>query len=74
MATKKAKLIKVGKHFVNPNDISRISKVNVEQAGGSTKTLYIVKFLSDPRPEFACWVNKEDIGILLEQFEIVEGE
>lgn len=36
------------------------------------RILYIVKFISDPNPEYPCWVEKKDIGVLLEQFNIVE--
>ena len=62
--TKKPILIKVGKHLINPLDVSGVTEVR--------KNLYIVKFFSEPSPRYACWVEGKDIGRLLEHFEIVE--
>jgi hypothetical protein len=59
-------LIKCGKHLVSPTDIRCISQVR--------KDLYIVKFFSDPNPEFPCWVEAADIKTLLAQFEIIVGD
>lgn len=64
--TKKPILIKVGKHFINPSDIRCITQVR--------KDLFVVKFISEPNPEWACWVNKDDIGKLLEHFEIIVSD
>lgn len=77
---KKPKLIQVGKHFINPLDVSCISEVSTrreeydEDVQGEItvkKTLYVVRFVSNPNPAYPCWVNREDISILLEQFEII---
>ncbi len=60
---KKPILIRCGKHLINPSDIRMITKVR--------KDLYIVKFYSDPNPEYPCWLKAENINILLERFEII---
>lgn len=64
--TKKPILIAVGKHFINPSDIRCITQVR--------KDLYVVKFFSDPNPQYACWISKDDIGVLLNHFEIIVSE
>lgn len=63
----KPTLIKCGNHFINPKDICRITKVNSK----SSKDLYVVKFLSDPNPDYACWLRGEEITELLSQFNII---
>ena len=66
--TKKPVLIKVGRHFISPNDIRCISEVKKGR-------LYIIKFYSEPNPEFPVFVEPEQIGALLDHFEIiVSGE
>lgn len=84
----KPTLIKCGKHLINPNDVSCISQVkvrDVEDVGEDNpwpddvmpvrheRSLYIVRFISNPNPQYPCWVEKKDIGVLLEQFNIVES-
>jgi len=75
MAPKKAKpeLVKIGNHYVNVADISCISAVKVRDEDDqyeTRKTMYVVRFISNPNPEYTCWVEKKDIGFLLEQFNI----
>lgn len=60
-------LIKVGKHFISPSDIRCISEVK----GGR---LYIVKFYSEPNPEYPCFVEPKDIDVILNYFNIVVGD
>ncbi len=66
---KKPTLIKCGNHFINPEDVSRITKIN---KGGID--LYSVKFKSEPNPNFACWVHGPEIISLLEQFNIISSD
>lgn len=63
----KPTLIKVGRHFISPEDIRCISEVK----GGR---LYIIKFYSEPNPEYPCFVEPKDIGIILDNFNIVVGD
>src|SRR4030095_461985 len=70
MAKKKSKhssnkptLLKVGKHYINPADVRSITEVR--------DGLYVVKFLSDPNPTYACWIEEEDIEFLLSHFNIL---
>ncbi len=63
---KKPILIKVGKHLMNPTDIRCITQVR--------KDLYVVKFLSEPNPDFACWVESKHINQLLEHFEVIVSD
>lgn len=65
--TKKPVLIRVGRHFISPSDIRCISEVK----GGR---LYIIKFYSEPNPEYPCFVEPKDIGAVLDQFDIVIGD
>lgn len=67
--TKKVKkpiLIQCGKHLINPSDIRIITKVR--------KDLYVVKFFSDPNPEYPCWIEAKDIDNLLTHFEIIVSD
>jgi hypothetical protein len=57
-------LIKVGKHFLDPNDI-----VGIKEA---KKGLYIVKLRSEPNPEWPVWVEEKDIESVLKYFSITE--
>jgi sugar/nucleoside kinase (ribokinase family) len=68
-STRKSKpvLIKVGRHYISPSDIRCISEVKKGR-------LYIVKFYSDPNPQYPCWVNPEDIHKVLEHFNIIVGD
>ncbi len=82
----KPTLIKCGKHLINPNDVSCISQVRVKQLDNPddeiwpdeepsshvTRSLFIVRFISNPNPQYPCWVEKKDIGILIEQFNVIE--
>lgn len=84
----KPTLIKCGKHLINPNDVSCVSQVRVkakmqdpgdddpwpaeQRTEVTERTMYIVRMISNPNPEYPCWVEKKDIGVLLEQFNIVE--
>jgi hypothetical protein len=68
MTTKKNKpmLIKCGKHFINPDDVSSIRNVK-------NGKLWIVKFKSEPNPEFGCFLDdKDEIAALLKYFDIKE--
>ncbi len=65
VVAKKPLLIQCGKHFINPNDVARITQIR--------KDLFVVKFISEPDPEWACWVDAKDIGNLLSHFEIIEA-
>lgn len=60
---KKPVLIQCGKHFINPADVRAITKVR--------NKLYVIKFFSEPNPEWPCWVEEKHIGKLLEHFEII---
>lgn len=65
--SKKPVLIKVGRHFISPADIRCISEVKKGR-------LYIIKFYSEPNPEFPCFVEPEQIGVVLQHFEIIVGD
>lgn len=62
----KPTLIQCGNHFINPKDICRITKVLK-----GTKELYVIKFFSDPNPDYACWVRGSEIEPLLAMFNII---
>lgn len=63
----KPTLIKVGRHYISPSDIRCISEVKCGR-------LYIIKFYSEPNPEYPCFVEPKDIGIVLDNFDIVVGD
>lgn len=63
---KKPILIQCGKHFINPIDIRCITKVR--------RDLYVVKFFSDPNPQYPCWVKSHEIEQLLQHFNIIVSE
>lgn len=66
----KPKLVKVGRHFINPADVSGIREVTTRNG----TRMYIVDRISCPSPSFALWVEKEDISLLLHEFDlVVEG-
>ena len=65
----KPTLIACGKHFINPKDIQRITKIEK-----GSKVLYVVRFLSEPNPDFACWLRGDEIEPLLEQFNIIVSD
>lgn len=67
--SRKPILIKCGNHYINPNDISRITRVDK-----GTKPLYVIRFFSDPNPDFACWVKGSDIDLLLERFNVIVSD
>lgn len=59
-------LVKVGKHFISPGDIRCITQVR--------RDLYVVKFYSDPNPEYPCWIEAKHIELLLQQFSIIVSD
>ena len=59
-------LVKVGKHFISPGDIRCITQVR--------HNLYVVKFFSDPNPEYPCWIESKHIELLLAQFNIIVSD
>lgn len=63
---KKPKLVKVGKHYLNPDDVAGIKETR--------RGLYIVKLRSEPNPEWPIWVEEKHINSLLEHFEIVTDD
>ncbi len=60
-------LMKVGNHLISPTDIRCISAVKKGK-------LYVIKFYSEPNPEWPCFVEPKDIGIILDYFDIVESD
>lgn len=80
-------LIKCGTHLINPRDVSRISCVQVKRIADrdedpgddwtpndvpiERRSMYIVRFVSDPNLQYPCWVEKKDIGALLAHFLII---
>jgi hypothetical protein len=71
---KKPRLIKCGNHYINPADVSHIRSITREFPSGKSKTLYVVDFISNPNPEWSCWIPDDDIGVLLNEFEIITGD
>lgn len=64
---RKPRMIQVGSHLINPNDIACISRVK--------RGLYIVKRLSEPNPTFPIWVRGEaELKALLDEFDIKVNE
>jgi len=59
-------LIKCGKHFISPGDVRCITQVKSD--------LYVVKFYSEPNPEYPCWIKEKEIGALLQHFEIIVSD
>lgn len=59
-------LLKVGKHYINPDDVSAIKEAK--------RGLYIVKLKSEPNAEWPIWVVGSDVEDLLAFFNIVEGQ
>jgi len=66
---KKPILIKCGDNYINPNDVSLIRRIVK-----GNKSLYLVKFLSNPNPEFPTWVRDNEIESLLNHFNIIVTE
>jgi hypothetical protein len=64
----KPRLIRVGKHLIDPNDVAAIVKA------GEKKGLFIILLKSQPNAEYPMWVMESELGTLLEQFEIVEND
>lgn len=60
-------LIHVGQHLVDPNDVACITRIK-------GKSLYVVRLKSQPNMEYPIWVNKNEIGALIQQFNIVESD
>lgn len=60
-------LIQVGNHFISPADIRCISAVKKGR-------LYIIKFYSEPNPEYPCFVEPDEIAKVLDHFDIVSGD
>lgn len=57
-------LVKAGKHYLNPLDVSNIKEAK--------KGLYIIKLKSEPNPEWPIWVEEKDLASLLTHFNIEE--
>jgi len=63
MAVKKKPILhKIGKHFIDLNDVACIKEANAR--------LYIIHLKSQPNPDFPIWVDKKDIESILSHFEI----
>ena len=60
----KPTLIRVGSHLIDPTDVTCITKIK-------GKDLFVVRLKSQPNMEYPIWVNKNEIGIILEYFNIV---
>jgi len=60
----KPSLIKVGQHYLDPNDVAGIKHCKED--------LYIVKLKSEPNPEFPLWMRTNSIEKLLKHFNIIE--
>ncbi len=66
---KKPILIKVGNHFVNPDDVSSIRQT---QARVSNKKLFVVDLKSKPDSPHPIWAQESDIQTLINHFEVLE--
>jgi hypothetical protein len=85
MSTRKSKLkpslVQVGKHLINPNDVSAIraviikAKRDVDPEGEyyvvPTRTMYIIDRISCPRPEYTLWAKESEIQTLIKQFRVI---
>lgn len=61
----KKTMVQVGDHLIDLNDVSSITKVR--------NGLYIIKFISNPNPTYACWVATKDITQLTKYFNVIES-
>lgn len=60
----KPKLVKCGKRFIDPNDVSAIKEAK--------KGLFVVKLRSEPNPEWPIWIEASEIDGLMSHFEVIE--
>jgi hypothetical protein len=64
------KLVKIGKHLINIQDVSRITQIK-RRDEESGKKLFVIKFTSDPNPEYPCRIDETDIAFLISQFNVI---
>jgi hypothetical protein len=57
-------LVRCGKNFIDPSDVSKI----VEVRDG----LFVVEFKSNPTPDFKCWLRESEVENLISYFEVRE--
>jgi hypothetical protein len=77
-ATVKPTLVKIGYHYIDPNDVASITKCRkkvIDEETGEEferkEQLYVVKLKSNPNPEFPIWVvGQTQIQKLLDYFDI----
>jgi hypothetical protein len=60
----KPKLIKIGDHFVDPNEVLGFKRANEE--------LYILKLRSEPESIHPLWIKVEDMEKALKHFEVIK--
>jgi len=61
----KPKLIKVGEHYVTPDNIAGIKQAK--------KGLFILQLKSQPETEFPLWVSELELEHALEFFDVIGG-
>ena len=57
-------LIKIGKHYISPDNISGIKCANAK------KGLYILQTKDQPEPEFPLWLSGKELQMALPFFDV----
>ena len=65
----KPRLIRVGNNLVDPTDVACIAKV-----GGDHRDLFVVRLKSQPNTEYPIWASEKELGSLLGEFKIIDGD
>lgn len=65
---KKPILVKIGNSLVDPTDVAAIQKIR------SKRDLYVIRLKSQPNADYPIWADENELGSLLEQFEIIEND
>lgn len=58
----KPKLVRIGKHFVDPTDVAGIKNCK--------DGLYLLRLKSEPNPEYPMWLSEREVERALEHFDI----
>ena len=67
VSEKRPILVAAGNHLIDPSDVACISKIK-------DRNLYVVRLKSQPNMDFPIWLNKNNIGSLVKQFNIIVSD
>lgn len=63
MKEKKPTLIKIGKHYLDPNNVAGIKQAK--------DGLYIIMLKTEPEPQYPLWLSERDLHKALDFFDII---